>query len=81
MHIYIFISYGHDKYADRTRMLYEQLCKSDENFAIWWDNKLEVSDDWIIEIERSKTIQTPVSFMLSPHILPILFVIISVLRR
>lgn len=52
MHIYIFISYGHDKYADRTRMFYEQLCKSDENFAIWWDNKLEVSDDWIIEIEK-----------------------------
>ena len=52
MRIYIFISYGHDKYADRTRMLYEQLCKNNDDFAIWWDNKLEVSDDWVIEIER-----------------------------
>lgn len=52
MRIYIFISYGHDKYADRTKLLYEQLSKNDDNFTIWWDNKLEVSDDWVVEIEK-----------------------------
>lgn len=51
--IYIFISYGHDKYANRTRALYEQLQQNDENFVIWWDDKLEISEDWIIEIEKN----------------------------
>ena len=52
-HIYIFISYGHDKYANYTRTLYEQLQQNDENFVIWWDDKLEISEDWIVEIERN----------------------------
>ena len=52
MNIYVFLSYGHDKYADYTRMLFEQLSKNDNELAIWWDNKLEVSDDWVIEIEK-----------------------------
>ena len=51
--IYIFLSYGHDKYANRTQTLYEQLQKNDGDFVIWWDNKLEVSEDWIVEIEKN----------------------------
>lgn len=52
MKIYIFISYGHDVYAEHTQMIYEQLQKDDEDFVIWWDKKLKSSENWVYEIDR-----------------------------
>ena len=51
MNIYIFISYGHDDYTERTRLLYEQLSKNDD-FVIWWDEGIKVSSEWTSEIEN-----------------------------
>ncbi|MBR4389854.1 MAG: toll/interleukin-1 receptor domain-containing protein [Prevotella sp.] len=52
MQVYVFISYGHDHYAERTQILYEQLGKCEDDLVIWWDKKLKASDDWVVEIEN-----------------------------
>ena len=52
MKIYVFLSYGHDEYSERTQLLYEQLIKDNDNFIIWWDKELRASDNWVEEIER-----------------------------
>lgn len=52
MQIYVFISYGHDNYAESTRILYEQLKKNEDDLVIWWDKILRASDNWIAEIEN-----------------------------
>lgn len=51
MQIYIFISYGHDDYAERAKILYEELSKNEDNFVIWWDHFIEPSAEWVAEIE------------------------------
>ena len=33
-------------------MLYDQLKQDGEDFIIWWDDKLKISEDWVFEIER-----------------------------
>lgn len=73
MQIYIFISYGHDEYKERTRLLFEQLNKDKENFAVWWDEGIEASDDWIKKIEvhlNDLIIKKPAScfiYVITPH--------------
>lgn len=49
--IYIFISYGHDDYVNRARLLYESLKKEDGSFVVWWDGNLDPSDDWVKTID------------------------------
>ena len=72
MNIYVFISYGHDDYTERTRLLYEQLNKNDD-FVIWWDEGIKVSSEWTSEIENqlnnliSKKPESCLIYIITPH--------------
>ncbi len=50
--IFVFLSYGHDDCTNSIKTLYEQLSQ-EKDFSIWWDNKLEVSADWVEQIDEN----------------------------
>ena len=52
MNTQIFISYGHDEYTDKVKIIMTSLDERNE-YQIWWDDKLNESADWVKEIEEN----------------------------
>lgn len=52
MNTQIFISYGHDDYTDKVRIIMTSL-NVRKGYKIWWDEKLNESGDWVKEIEEN----------------------------
>ena len=48
--IFVFLSYGHDDYANQAECLYKELKKT-SNLTVWWDGELSPSDDWYATID------------------------------
>lgn len=52
MNTHIFISYGHDEFTEKVKVIMKSLNEHKE-YQIWWDGDLKKSVDWVRQIENS----------------------------
>lgn len=52
MNTHIFVSYGHDEYTEKVRVIFKSLNNRNE-YHTWWDGDMKEGSDWVLQIENS----------------------------
>lgn len=52
MNTHIFVSYGHDEFTEKVRVIIKSLNKRKE-YRTWWDGDLRKTSDWVRQIEEN----------------------------